>query len=52
MRSTTKGGGAGFTMGFGLGVTLYFACKTQRKITLLTLTFIPLYDEKITPCLT
>jgi acyl-CoA-binding protein len=37
MRSTTKGWGAGFTMGTGLGVTLYFACKSQRKITLLTL---------------
>jgi acyl-CoA-binding protein len=37
MRSTTKGWGAGFTMGFWLGVTLYFACKSQRKITLLTL---------------
>jgi acyl-CoA-binding protein len=26
-------------MGIGLGGTLYFACKTQRKITLLTLMY-------------
>jgi acyl-CoA-binding protein len=37
MRSTTKAGATGFTVDLGLGVTLYFACKTQRKITRLTL---------------
>jgi hypothetical protein len=52
MRSTTNACGAGFTMNLGLGVTLYFACKTQRKITLLTLMSHPTSATENHPCLT
>jgi acyl-CoA-binding protein len=36
-------------MGLGLGVALYFACNTQRKITLLTLMSLPLCNGKNQP---
>jgi acyl-CoA-binding protein len=49
MRSTTTACGAGFNMNLGLGVTLYFACKTQRKITLLTLMSYPFFATENHP---